>query len=205
MAVYCWIGVTCLVVALIGRMFRWLGGTTTYSLALLGGIVVFQAGLFLVIRGLMRRAARQKRDAERRRRGDTGTGTTPIAAPPPPTLTAPAAWENWWFQQTRPARKAIKIALFLVIIAGLVMFVSYSETGSVVTGENRTMMTIGVPDHWLVMRMEGNRFWREIRPLTWSFISGMIGFAALGAGICIESAEKRRRRAEAAGAAMRAV
>jgi tRNA A-37 threonylcarbamoyl transferase component Bud32 len=38
----------------------WLSWTSAYSLLLLGGIVLFQGTLFLIIRGLMRRAAQQE-------------------------------------------------------------------------------------------------------------------------------------------------
>lgn len=39
---------------------RWLGWNATYSLLLLGGIVLFQGVLFLAICGLSRRSAQQQ-------------------------------------------------------------------------------------------------------------------------------------------------
>jgi hypothetical protein len=38
----------------------WISGTSTYALVLMGGILVFQAAIFIAIRSLMRRAARQE-------------------------------------------------------------------------------------------------------------------------------------------------
>jgi hypothetical protein len=47
----------------------WLNGISIYAFFLLGGIVIFQAAFFLVIRGLLRRVAQQEAQAGARRAG----------------------------------------------------------------------------------------------------------------------------------------
>ncbi|MCZ6792889.1 MAG: serine/threonine-protein kinase [Planctomycetota bacterium] len=61
-AAYTLLGLLSSVFAFI--LSHWLGKTATYCILLLGGIVVFQGVLFLIIRGLLRRAARQESVSE---------------------------------------------------------------------------------------------------------------------------------------------
>jgi predicted Ser/Thr protein kinase len=105
------------------------------------------------------------------------------------------AFEGWWFGRRPLARGAIKSAVLLMLVGGMIAFVITQQGTLNVAGERFTYVHIGFPDWWFLMEMrpgEGTSY--GVNLLSWSFVGGVLAILAIYLTVRIEWMERRRRR-----------
>jgi hypothetical protein len=138
------------------------GSAASYSLALLGGIVLFQGCLFAEMRNVYRTQAR---------------AALGLANPP-----ANEAWGVWWRGRTNAFQRVVKAGLVLGYLGCLFTFVS-ARGASSATYENESTITrvhseAGLPTPWLTVERVGASQTSEVRLLSWSWLYAGLGLGA---------------------------
>jgi hypothetical protein len=138
------------------------GGTASYSLALMGGVMLFQGCLFAQMRNVYRAQAR---------------AALGLILPP-----AEEAWGVWWRGRSNAFQRVVKAGLVLGYLAGLLSFVSASGS-TTATYENESTVTrvhseAGLPTPWLNVERENGNQSSQVNLLSWAWIYAGLGLSA---------------------------
>jgi len=108
--------------------------------------------------------------------------------------------DRWWFRQSPAVRLGIQAALGLVILAGLVWFLSVNQTARTFSGmPSHGVIEVGLGDPWLVYDWDATetRSYNELDIFSDSSLGGVAAVAALMALLKARRSERLRREWEA--------